>query len=100
MNFKRPSTRPRERSMYAGAGGRRWTCAPTSGVVPVSITETPAYCYEEASPNSFLFSPLGIDTPLFTRPQPTTGIPGALNLPTPITRRSLTNAIARLLRRG
>ena len=57
---------------------------------PYSITETPAYCYEEASPNSFLFNPLGIDTPLFTRPQPTTGIPGrALNLPTPIPRRSL-----------
>jgi len=56
---------------------------------PYSITQTPAYCYEESSPNSFLFNPLGIDTPLFTRPRPTTGIPGALNLPTPITRRSL-----------
>lgn len=70
-----------------------WTAVDVRAYVwrlrPYSITETPAYCYEEASPNSFLFNPLGIDTPLFTRPQPTTGIPGALNLPTPITRRSL-----------
>jgi hypothetical protein len=70
-----------------------WTATDVRAYVwrlrPYSITETPAYCYEEASPNSFLFNPLGIDTPLFTRPQPATGIPGALNLPTPITRRSL-----------
>ena len=70
-----------------------WTAVDVRAYVwrlrPYSITETPAYCYEEASPNSFLFNPLGIDTPLVTRPQPATGIPGVLNLPTPITRRGL-----------
>jgi hypothetical protein len=53
-----------------------------------SVTRTPAYCYEESGPNSFLFNPLGIDTPLFTRPQETTGVPGPLNVPAPITRRA------------
>jgi hypothetical protein len=54
-----------------------------------SITRTPAYCYEEESPSCYLFNPLGIDTPLFTRPQPVAGAPGFLNLPVPITRRNL-----------
>jgi hypothetical protein len=75
-----------------------WTATDVRAYVwrlrPYSITETPAYCYEEASPNSFLFNPLGIDTPLVTRPQPATGIPGPLNLPTPITRRSLLQRVA------
>lgn len=57
-----------------------------------SITRTPAYCYEEASPNSFLFNPLGIDTPLFTNPQPmrasTDPGAGALSVPAPITRKN------------
>ena len=54
-----------------------------------SITHTPAYCYEEESPSCYLFNPLGIDTQLFTRPQPASGAPGPLNLPVPITRRNL-----------
>jgi hypothetical protein len=54
-----------------------------------SVTQTSAYCYEEESPNCFLFNPLGIDTQLFTRPQPTAASPGMLNVPAPITRRNL-----------
>ncbi len=53
-----------------------------------SVTQTPAYCYEEEGPNCFLFSVLGNDTQLFTHPQsPSPQPPGKLNLPTPITRR-------------
>jgi hypothetical protein len=49
------------------------------------VTEAPAYCYEEQSPNCFLFSALGADTPLFVNPE----APGAdPKLPTPITRRA------------
>jgi hypothetical protein len=72
-----------------------WTAADVRAYVwrlrSYSITRTPAYCYEEASPNSFLFNPLGIDTALFTRPQPAAAgaRPEALNLPAPITRRNL-----------
>jgi hypothetical protein len=53
-----------------------------------SVTQSPAFCYEQESPNCFLFSPLGNDTALFTRPQPTAAAPGELNLPVPIRRRS------------
>src|SRR5262249_55489697 len=56
---------------------------------PYSVTMTPAYCYEQASPNCFLFSVLGNDTPLFTRPRVSTGRqPGELDLPIPIRSRS------------
>jgi hypothetical protein len=55
---------------------------------PYSVTKTPAYCFEEQSPNCYLFSVLGNDTPLFTNPQPASGPPGDLNLPLPISRRS------------
>jgi hypothetical protein len=55
-----------------------------------SVTHAPAYCEEEESPNCFLFNVLGSDTPLYTRPQSTSKQPpGRLNLPLPITRRSL-----------
>jgi hypothetical protein len=55
-----------------------------------SITQAPAYCEEEESPNSFLFNVLGSDTPLYTHPQSTSAYPpGKLNLPLPITRRGL-----------
>jgi hypothetical protein len=55
-----------------------------------SVTKAPAYCEEEESPNCFLFNVLGNDTPLYTRPQSTSAHPpGKLNLPLPITRRSL-----------
>jgi len=53
-----------------------------------SVTEAPAYCYEQEGPNCFLFSALGNDTQLFTSPQlPSPHPPGKLNLPVPIRRR-------------
>src|SRR5260370_2565983 len=55
-----------------------------------SVTQAPAYCEEPESPNCFLFSVLGNDTPLYNRPQSTSAHPpGKLNLPTLITRRGL-----------
>ena len=57
-----------------------------------SVTKTPAYNVEEVAPNSFTFSVLGNDSPLYTQPQPEaepTHIAGELNLPIPITRRAL-----------
>jgi hypothetical protein len=54
-----------------------------------TVTLTPAYCFEEESPNCYLFSVLGNDTPLFTHPSPAqSGVPGELNVPMPIRRRS------------
>jgi hypothetical protein len=55
-----------------------------------SVTQAPAYCEEQQSPNCFVFSVLGNDTLLYNRPQSTSAHPpGKLNLPTPITRRGL-----------
>jgi hypothetical protein len=55
-----------------------------------SVTQTPAYCFEEEGSHCFLFSALGNDTRLFTNPQLPSPLPhGKLNLPTPITRREL-----------
>ena len=51
-----------------------------------TITEAPAYCYEEKSPNCFLFSALGNDTPLFVNPVASGADP---KLPLPITRRAM-----------
>ena len=57
-----------------------------------SVTQTPAYCFEEEGPNCFLFSVLGNDVQLFTDPQiPPPHPPGKLNLPTPIRRRDFEN---------
>ncbi|MGH9493378.1 MAG: hypothetical protein ACRD3B_00170, partial [Candidatus Sulfotelmatobacter sp.] len=54
-----------------------------------SVTQAPAF-YDDTNPNCYYFSALGNDTPLYNRPQATTAHPpGRLNLPTPITRRSL-----------
>jgi hypothetical protein len=57
------------------------------------VTMAPAYCFEEESPNCYLFSVLGNDTPLYTNPQTTSRSLGyranELNHPTPIRRRSL-----------
>ena len=50
------------------------------------VTEAPAYCYEEKSPNCFLFSALGNDTPLFVNPEASGADP---KLPMPITRRAM-----------
>jgi hypothetical protein len=53
-----------------------------------SVTEAPAYCYEQEGPNCFLFSALGNDNQLFTAPRlPSPHPPGKLDLPVPITRR-------------
>jgi hypothetical protein len=55
-----------------------------------SVTQAPALCEEQQSPNCFVFSVLGNDTPLYNRSQSTSAHPpGKLNLPTPITRRGL-----------
>jgi hypothetical protein len=52
-----------------------------------TVTQAPAFCYEEEAPNCFLFSALGNDTPLFVNPE----APGAdPKLPLPITRRAMT----------
>jgi len=56
-----------------------------------SITNTPAYCYETAGDNFFLFSALGNDTPLFTAPVVDTSPcveSGLLNVPDRIHRRA------------
>lgn len=52
-----------------------------------SVTQTPAYCYEQQGPNCFECSVLGSDTQLFTHPRPTSSSPGPLDLPIPIGRR-------------
>ena len=53
-----------------------------------SITQSPAYCYEEVSANCFLFSPLGHDQPLFVDPNVGAAAAGPdLAVPRPITRR-------------
>ncbi len=55
-----------------------------------SLTETPAYHFEEESPNCYLFNPLGHDTALFTHSADDPGhAPGELKLPVPIRRRAL-----------
>jgi hypothetical protein len=51
-----------------------------------TVTHAPAYCYEEESPNCFLFSALGNDTPLFVNPLASQADP---KLPLPITRRAM-----------
>jgi hypothetical protein len=53
-----------------------------------TVTRTPAYCYEEESPNCYLFSPVGNDTALFVRPDPAAPrLHPDLRVPTPIRRR-------------
>ena len=53
-----------------------------------TVSRTPAYCYEEESPNCYLFSPIGNDTALFVRPDPSAPreYPD-LRVPAPIRRR-------------
>ena len=56
-----------------------------------SVTHAPAYCLDEVGPHVYMFSALGNDTPLFTRPrrQDDPGaIAGELDLPVPIRRRA------------
>jgi hypothetical protein len=54
-----------------------------------SVTQAPAF-YDDTSPNCYFFSALGNDTPLYNHSQQTSAHPpGKLNLPTPITRRTL-----------
>jgi len=55
-----------------------------------SISYAPAYCYEQAGDNFYLFSAMGNDCPLFTAPVPDTRAcaeAGLLNAPEPIRRR-------------
>ncbi len=51
-----------------------------------SVTDAPAYCFEQEAPNCFLFSALGADTPLFIHPKALGAEP---KLPIPITRRAM-----------
>ena len=56
---------------------------------PYSVSIAPAYCFEEESPNCFLFSALGNDVPLYTLPRSTPAPrPSELDFPVPIRRRS------------
>lgn len=52
-------------------------------------TNVAGYCLEEEGPNCFLFSVLGNDTQLFTRPQAGSGAREKLGFPSPISRRDL-----------
>lgn len=55
-----------------------------------SVTGTAAYCYEQESPNCYLFNALGNDTPLYNNPQPESDSrESKLNFPDPISRRDL-----------
>jgi hypothetical protein len=58
---------------------------------PYSVTNTPAFCVEEAGPHCYTFSVLGNDAPLYNKPQPETDpthIAEEMNLPVPIRRRA------------
>ena len=60
-----------------------------------SVTRTPAYCYEEQAPNCFLFSVLGNDSALFTRPPAVPDPPlTELDLPIAIERRPFERSLA------
>jgi hypothetical protein len=54
-----------------------------------SVTQAPAYCFEEEGPNCFLFSVLGQDSPLYNRGRPVPHGSSKLDFPTAITRRDL-----------
>jgi hypothetical protein len=58
----------------------------------MSMTRAPAYCLEEAGTHCYTFNVLGIDTQLFSKPDPEadpTTIADELNVPTPIRRGAL-----------
>lgn len=81
------SARSRGRPNIAGVGLFVWRLR------AYSVTRTPAYCYEEVSPNCYLFSALGNDSELFCPglPMPA-ALPASANapaLPGPIRRRRL-----------
>jgi hypothetical protein len=71
-----------------------WFNIPSVGVhvwrlLSLAVTDTPAYCVEDAGPNCFTFSVLGHDGPLFVAPQretDPTSIADELNLPAAIRR--------------
>jgi hypothetical protein len=73
-----------------------WFNIPSIGVFvwrlqSLPVTETPACCAEEVGPQSYTFSVLGQDAPLFVAPQPETDpthIAEELNLPAAIRRRA------------
>jgi hypothetical protein len=65
------------------------------------VTRTPAYCFEEQAPNCYLFSVLGNDTALFTRPAATAQYPPTeLDLPIAIRRRTLAQSLLTAEHRG
>lgn len=73
------SPRTRGRGNIPGVGVYVWRMR------AYTVTNTPAYNYDDESPNCYLFSPLGNDTQLFVNPR----APGAdPALPLPITRRA------------
>ncbi|MCA9933416.1 MAG: hypothetical protein KC415_05800 [Anaerolineales bacterium] len=56
------------------------------------VTQTTACYIQEAGHNSYTFSALGNDSPLYTRPEPEaaiTAVAGEMNLPVPIRRRAM-----------
>ena len=62
-----------------------------------SVTDAPAYCYQEGGPHRYTFSVLGNNSPLYVRPvreQEPTQIAGELNVPTAIRRRSFEECIS------
>jgi len=66
-----------------------------------TVTLTPAYCYEEQAPNCYLFSVLGNDTQLYTRPRPDAPHPPAeLGVPAAIERRPFAESLASDRHRG
>ena len=67
------------------------------------VTQTPAYCLEQAGPHCYTFSVLGQDTPLYIKPQPETDpvhIAGEMNLPMPIRRRPFERHMSSIPWRG
>ena len=77
------SLRTRGRSNIPSVGVFAWR------LLSRSVTDTPAYCVEEAGPHAFTFSVLGQDAPLFVAPLAETDpshIAGELNLPAAIRR--------------
>jgi hypothetical protein len=66
-----------------------------------TVTLTPAYCFEEQAPNCYLFSVLGNDTQLYTRPRPDPHDPPTeLDLPIAITRRVFAESLGSDRHRG
>ena len=92
VDLRRPdSNRTRGRFDIPSVGVFVWR------LLSLPVTETPAFCAEEAGPNCLTFSVLGQDAPLFVNPQPETDpthIADELNLPAAIRRRAFEHRLA------